>query len=295
VVLNLFLSAHSDCHANASLFSRWRNGLLRDLLLALALLTLPQALHAQAPAVDVGEASRLRKLVPAEALERAAEEQFQGLVTQARQAGRLVPPSDPRAQRLRSIAQALLPHVAQWNSAARGWRWEVALIDQPVINAFCMPGGKIAFFTGIIDQLRLSDEEIAVIMGHEMAHALREHARERVAKEQLTGMGASLIAGLLGLGDLGRVALGTGAQLMSLKFSRDDEVEADRVGLEISSRAGFHPAAGVSLWRKMQQAQKGAPPQWLSTHPSGDRRVQEMRALQEQLLPLYRQAPQRSR
>lgn len=249
----------------------------------------------QAPAVDVGEASRLRKIVPAEALERAADQQYRALLTSARQAGRLVPATDPRAQRLRAIAADLLPHVEQWNPQARQWRWEVALIDQPTINAFCMPGGKIAFFTGIVDQLKLTDEEIAVIMGHEMAHALREHARERVAKEQLTGVGASLLAGLLGLGDLGRSALGAGAQLMSLKFSRDDEIEADRVGLEISTRAGYHPRAGVSLWQKMQAAQKGAPAQWLSTHPSGDRRVQEMRALQERLMPLYRQAPQRSR
>jgi len=288
-------SAHSDCHANASPFARRARARVRLFLIGLALLVLPEALYAQTPAVDVGEASRLRKLVPAQELERLAEEQFRGLLAQARQSGRLVSASDPRAVRLRGIAQDLLPHVAQWNPAARGWRWEVALIDQPSINAFCMPGGKIAFFTGIIDQLRLSDEEIAVIMGHEMAHALREHARERVAKEQLTGIGASLLAGLLGLGDLGRAALGTGAQLMSLKFSRDDEVEADRVGLEISTRAGFHPRAGVSLWRKMQQAQKGASPQWLSTHPSGEQRIQEMQALQEQLLPLYRQAPQRSR
>ena len=258
-------------------------------------LALTGTVGAQAPAVDVGEASRLRKLVPAQVLEQTALDQYRALLARAQEAGRLVPPEDPRAQRLRSIASDLLPHVEQWNPDARRWRWEVSLIDQPVINAFCMPGGKIAFFTGIIDQLKLTDDEIAVIMGHEMAHALREHARERVAKEQLTGLGASLVAGLLGLGDLGRSALGAGAQLMTLKFSRDDEVEADRVGLEISSRAGYHPRAGVSLWRKMQAAQKGAPPQWLSTHPSGDRRIQEMQALQEQLMPLYRQAPQRSR
>ena len=250
---------------------------------------------AQSSAVDVGEASRLRKIVPAEALERSADEQYRALLGNARQAGRLVPSTDPRAQRLRAIAADLLPHVEQWNPQARQWRWEVALIDQPTINAFCMPGGKIAFFTGIVDQLKLTDDEIAVIMGHEMAHALREHARERVAKEQLTGVGASLLAGLLGLGDLGRSAIGAGAQLMSLKFSRDDEIEADRVGLEISTRAGYHPRAGVSLWKKMQAAQRGAPAQWLSTHPSGDRRVQEMQALQDKLMPLYRQAPQRSR
>lgn len=279
--------AHVRPHANARL--------RRRLAAACLGLVCSVSAWAQAPAVDVGEASRLRKLVPAEALERSAEEQFRALQAQARQVGRLVPPNDPRLQRLRTIAQALLPHTTQWNPAARTWRWEVILIDQPTVNAFCMPGGKIAFFTGIIDQLRLTDDEIAAIMGHEMAHALREHARERVAKEQLTGMGASLLSGLLGLGDLGRVAVGTGAQLMGLKFSRDDEVEADRVGLEIAARAGYHPAAGVTLWRKMQQAQRGTAPQWLSTHPSGERRVQDMMALQEQLMPVYRQAPQRSR
>jgi len=150
-----------------------------------------------------------------------------------------------------------------------------------------MPGGKIAFYSGILDTLKLTEDETAMIMGHEMAHALREHARERLAKTQATGMGLSIGAQLLGLGDLGNVAANLGTQLLSLKFSREDETEADLVGIELSARAGYDPAAAVRLWQKMTEANKGAPPQWLSTHPSGDSRIKDIEARLPRTQPLY--------
>lgn len=140
-----------------------------------------------------------------------------------------------------------------------------------------MPGGKIAFYTGIIEQLQLTDDEIAMIMGHEMAHALREHSREQLAKNQATSIGISLGAQLLGLGDLGNAAARLGGQLLSLKFSRGDESEADLVGLELAARAGYTPQASVSLWRKMGQAtgDRGGL-EFLSTHPAGPERIREL-------------------
>src|SRR5690606_12005555 len=128
------------------------------------------------------------------------------------------------------------------------WKWEVNLIGSQQVNAFCMPGGKIAFYTGILDKLQLTEDEIGMVMGHEMAHALREHARARIAKSQGTGMLLSLGAQLFGLGQLGDLAANVGTQLLTLKFSRDDEVEADLVGLELAARAGYHPEASVTLW-----------------------------------------------
>ena len=143
-------------------------------------------------------------------------------------------------------------------TARRQWRWEVNLIGSKQINAFCMPGGKIAVFTGILDQLELTDDETAMVLGHEIAHALREHARARIAKSQGTGAFLSLGAALLGLGQLGDVAASIGTQLLTLKFSREDEIDADLVGLELAARAGFNPEASIRLWEKMGQAKEVA-------------------------------------
>jgi Zn-dependent protease with chaperone function len=155
-----------------------------------------------------------------------------------------------------------------------------------------MPGGKIAFYTGILDQLKLNDDEVAMIMGHEMAHALREHARERLAKSQATGIGLSIASQLLGLGQLGDVAANLGTQLLTLKYSRDDETESDLVGLEIAARGGYKPEASVTLWQKMQAASggSGGSPSFLSTHPSGANRIQELEANLPKVQHLYQQA-----
>ena len=157
-----------------------------------------------------------------------------------------------------------------------------------------MPGGKIAFYTGILDQLKLNDDEVAMIMGHEMAHALREHSRERLAKSKATGMGLSVASQLLGLGQLGDVAANLGTQLLTLKYGRDDETEADLVGLEIAARAGFKPEASVQLWKKMLSATGGGKgqPAFLSTHPSGNNRIQELEANLPKVAHLYAQAVQ---
>ena len=252
-----------------------RRGFLLATGAALALPTLPVPALAQ---VDVGDASRLRQLVPAETLEGAATQQYSQMLAQARAKNALAPDNHPQLQRLRAIARRLVPFTTQWNPRARDWRWEVNLIGSKDINAFCMPGGKIAFYTGILDQLKLTDDEAAMVMGHEMAHALREHARAQMAKSQATNIGLRLGAQLLGLGELGNVAASLGGQLLSLKFSRGDESDADLVGLEMAARAGYHPQAGVTLWQKMGEATGGGGGglAFLSTHPSGPQRIREL-------------------
>jgi Zn-dependent protease with chaperone function len=240
--------------------------------------------------VVVDKPSRLRNLVPADQLERAAAQQFLQMKRQAAQKNVLAPESHPQLIRLKTIANRLLPYTVRWNPRAKDWPWEVQLFDANTINAFCMPGGKIGFYLGILERLALTDDEVAMIMGHEMAHALREHSRERLAKNQLTGIGASVLSSVLGLGDMGRMAMDYGAQLTMLKFSRDDESEADLIGLDIAARAGFDPRAGITLWRKMGAASKNAPPQWLSTHPSGNNRIAEIDRHLDQVLPLYAKA-----
>ncbi len=241
--------------------------------------------------VQVDEASPLRNLVPARELEAAAGQQYSQLIAQARQQGALASEGHPQLQRLREIAKDLVPHADRWNDRARGWRWEINLIGSKQINAFCMPGGKIAFFTGILNQLDLSDDEAAMVMGHEMAHALREHARARIAKTQGTSIGLSVLSQVLGLGQLGSLAADVGTQLLSLRFSRDDEIDADLVGLELAARGAYRPRAAISLWEKMGRASSGSGgPAFLSTHPRGPERIARLQDNVPRVQGLYEQA-----
>ena len=237
--------------------------------------------------VDVGKNSAFGQLVPADSVERSSLEQYAQMLEQAAEKKALAGKDHPQLRRLRDIANKIIPHALSWNPRAANWQWEVNLIGSKQINAFCMPGGKIAFYTGILDQLKLNDDEVAMVMGHEIAHALREHARERMGKSTATNIGASLLTQLLGLGQIGQTVTNYGAQLLTLQFSRDNESEADLVGMELAARAGYDPRAGVSLWQKMSAANKGAPPQWLSTHPSGSTRIGDIEANLPKVLPLY--------
>jgi len=266
------------------------------LLLAGLAFALPAA-AATAPAesdgVKVGEKSRVASLVSAEKIEREAAGQYAQLLRDARSRDALGPDNHPQVQRLRRIAAELIPNATRFNPRAAQWKWEVNLIASKQVNAFCMPGGKIAFFSGIIDTLKLTDDEIATVMGHEIAHALREHGRERAAKSGIaTGVtfAATIASHLLGWGDAGRQLAGAGSQLALLSFSRGDETEADIVGMDLAARAGYDPRAGIKLWEKMAAVSKGQPPQWLSTHPSHTTRVDEIRKHLKETLPLYAKA-----
>lgn len=240
--------------------------------------------------VEVGGTSKLAKLVPADQIEQAAAQQYQKMMQEAASKNALVPATHPQVARLRNIGLKILPFTYEWNPRAKNWKWEVNLLSSDQINAFCMPGGKIAFYTGILDKLKLTDDEVAMIMGHEVAHALREHARERMGKSAATSIGINLGAQLLGLGSTGTQLASMGGQLLSLKFGREDESEADLVGMELAARAGYNPRAGVSLWQKMGEASKGAPPQFLSTHPSGPTRIADIEKNLPKVEPLYRRA-----
>lgn len=272
----IMMGRMSPCRAIAA-------GLLASLLVAMPAVA----------QVDVGEASRLRSLVPAGQLETAASQQYSALLAQAREKRALAPPDHPQLKRLREISSRLIAQSARFNERSARWNWEVNLIGSKLVNAFCMPGGKIAVFTGLMDQLKLTDDEAAMVLGHEIAHALREHARARIAKTQGTGLALSLGAALLGLGHIGDVAANVGTQLLTLKFSRSDEIDADLVGLEIAARAGYDPEAAVSLWQKMAAAQKkggGGAPAWLSTHPTGADRIERLRENVPRVRGLYQQA-----
>ena len=262
-------------------------GLVCMLLLAPAW---SQGPASDAPVKPSGMDATLRRLVPADSLENSAAQQYNQLKQGAAQKRALAPENHPDLIRLRAITQRMLPIAPHWNERARSWHWEVNLLGSAQVNAFCMPGGKIAVYSGLIKNLQPTDNELAVVLGHEIAHALLEHSRARIAKDQLTQLGATALSHLLNLGQIGNSALGLGANMLSLKFSRGDETEADRVGLELAARAGYDPRAGVTLWQKMARAGGGAPPEWLSSHPAGNNRIREIEAELPRVLPLYNQA-----
>ena len=240
--------------------------------------------------VEVGKKSIFAGAVSAEQIEQAAGQQYVQMQRQAAQQRALAPAEHPQVVRLRAIAQRLIPHTYEWNERARQWKWEVNLLGSKQVNAFCMPGGKIAFYFGILEQLQLSDDEVAMIMGHEMTHALREHARERLGKTMATRGAIEVGAAIFGLGGLSRMAADMGGQLLTLKFGREDESEADLVGIELAARAGYDPRSGVTLWQKMAAANKGAPPQFISTHPSGPTRISDIEKNLPKVAGLYARA-----
>lgn len=231
----------------------------------------------------------------AQQLEQQAAEAYDQLIHSAAEKGQLVSPNDPAAARIRRIEQRLLQPALRVNPRAAQWDWQVNLINSPQINAFCMPGGKIAFYTGLINQLSLSDNEIAIVMGHEMTHALREHGVEQYQKQVYGQMaeraGVALAASIF---NFDPQLLGAGAHildgLLQLRFSRADESEADRIGLEIAARGGFDPRAGLTLWDKMDRLASTHRLEFLSSHPGGPNRI---RAIQQELpsvMPLYEAA-----
>jgi len=262
---------------------------LAVLVLALGVLFGAAAAHAREDGVEVRK-SRLA-LLPASMVERSSAQQYVQLMRGAAQNGALN--TDRRElERLRGIARALIPHSRRFNPDAERWRWEVNLVRSPQVNAFCMPGGKIAFFTGILDTLQLTDAEVAAVMGHEIAHALLEHGRARMTEQVLKSAGITVAAMMLNLGQLSTELLATAANVaLSLPFSRRHETDADLVGIELAARAGYDPRAAVSVWQKMQrlgaQTGRGQPPQFISTHPSHESRIREIEANLPKVLNLY--------
>jgi len=233
-------------------------------------------------------------LVSAEQLDQMAAQSYDKLKADASAKGALNRDL-AMLQRVRAIAARLEPQTRVFRADAPGWKWEVNVINSNELNAFCLPGGKIMAYSGLISQLRLTDDEIAVVLGHEIAHALREHSREQVSQAMAAQASIGIGAALLGLGQGSADLASAGYQsLVATRFSRGDETEADRIGLELTARAGYDPRAGVTLWQKMIAANSGGrPPEFLSSHPAESSRVQEIQSLLPTVMPLYEAARRR--
>ncbi|TFW10140.1 M48 family peptidase [Oxalobacteraceae bacterium OM1] len=229
-------------------------------------------------------------IVPASMVERVATLQYERRALRALEAGRLVR-RGPEYARLQRIAARLEAHAPFFRADAAEWQWQLILIDAPLVNASCAPGGKISFYTGMLRQLHLSDDEIAAVIGHEIAHALREHGRERMSLVFLQEV----------LGGKPRTAPPTEkeAETLTEPFihalfvapnTQRNEIEADAIGLELAARAGYDPRATLELWRKLQAHPQQRLPEFNATHPSAATRVQDIEALLPRLVPLYEEA-----
>lgn len=239
----------------------------------------------------VGAERKQLLLVSSAELDQAASQAYEKVKAEAAAKG-ILNTDAGMLQRLRTIASRLEPQTRVFRADAPGWKWEVNMISSNEINAYCMPGGKIMFYSGLIRQLGLTDDEIAVVMGHEIAHALREHSREQVSQAMAAQTAIGIGAALFGLGQGSANLAGVAYQsLIATRFSRTDETEADRIGLELSARAGYNPQAGVTLWQKMAKANSGGgTPAFLSSHPTDASRVQQIEALLPTVTPLYNAA-----
>ncbi len=239
--------------------------------------------------------SAFTRLVPAAQVEQMAKEQYYQLLNDAKAHRALAMGSHPLSIRVNSISQRLIPFATTWNSRAQSWKWEVNIIGSNTMNAFCLPGGKIAVYSGLIQQLKLSDDELAMVLGHEMTHALREHSREQIGRGTVT-QGAARLGGVVAAGVFGidprltDLIAREGSQLILLKFSRQNETEADLIGMDIAARAGYDPRAALSLWQKMSQMNINNPPQWLSTHPAAQTRIKELERNLTKEMPLFLEA-----
>lgn len=262
----------------------------------LALLLCASAM-AQNDGIPVEKLSRARALAGADAaqFDQQSKLQYNQMLSEAHKKDAVATDSNPQLIRLRAIAKRIIPFTTRWNPDSAKWDWQVNLLRSDTVNAFCMPGGRIAFYNGILTKLNLTDDEVAMVMGHEIAHALREHARAQAGKNNVASL-FGRVAGAAGaayfgldprLGD----AVGSGAaKVASLQFSRSDETEADLVGMDLAARAGFDPRAGIALWEKMSAINKSQPISFLSTHPTGKDRIKEMNAHMHLVLPVYARA-----
>lgn len=244
---------------------------------------------------NVGVERSQMMMVSSREMESAASQSYQKIIQQAGQKNALNRDKE-QVERVRAVARRLIPATGAFRPDAPNWRWEVNVLSSNDLNAWCMAGGKIAFYSGIIEKLDLSDDEIAAIMGHEIAHALREHARERASQAMVTNIGVAVLGAALGVGQAGTDLIGSVAKVsFELPNSREHETEADRIGVELAARGGYDPRAAVVLWQKMAKANSNQPPQWLSTHPPNQSRQQDLAEYAARVMPLYEQATQRTK
>ena len=242
---------------------------------------------------EVGIERKQTLLLSSGEVNRAAAQSYRKIIADASRKG-LLNRNPQEVERVRAVAQRLIPATGAFRADAPGWQWEVNVLSSKELNAWCMPGGKIAVYTGLLEKLQLTDDELAAVMGHEIAHALREHGRERASEQVATAAVIGIAGAVLGAGQGSMDLANIVADLtISRPNSRTHEVEADRIGVELAARAGFDPRGAVTVWQKMAKAGGSEPPQFLSTHPSTENRIRDLEVYAARVTPLYEQARKR--
>lgn len=244
--------------------------------------------------VGVERRQQMSSMVSSKEIEQQAAQEYGQLMAAAQKKG-LLNQNPQHLQRVRAAAQRLIPHTKVFRPDALTWKWEANVLTSKDVNAWCMPGGKMAMYSGLIERLNATDDEIAAVMGHEIAHALREHARERIGRQMATQTGTAI--GAVALEILTGIRIdpelaGTVSQaVFVLPNSREAEQESDRIGVELAARAGYDPRAAITLWQKMAKLGGGAgAPEWLSTHPSHETRLRDLEIYAQKVMPLYQAA-----
>lgn len=199
--------------------------------------------------------------------------------------------TDPvQTKRVRKIANNLISQVDVFRPDAKSWNWQINVIKSNEVNAWAMPGGRMAIYTGIIDKLKLTDAELAAIVGHEMSHALREHSREKASRDQLKNVGIYAVGIVTGSNEIANLANMAATYTISLPFSREQETEADNMGTELMARAGYNPNSAVNVWKKMSALNSKQPLEFMSTHPSHSSRIANLTKIAQKLEPVYKAA-----
>lgn len=241
--------------------------------------------------VRFGDSALFRSLIPSPMLEAQAAAEFNEIVRGAAHSDRLYPDSDPHVQRVRLFVDRLAPYAQKWGDRVKNWKWEVAVIRSPDIRMYCLPGGKIVVYGGLLDRVKLNDNEFGMLLGHEIAHAVREHVRERLGEQQAAQIEGGTVPQLFGLADLGVFPLGIGSQLFEMHYGRADETEADVIGSDIASRAGFDPRAALTLWDKLALATKSDRDEgFIYVHPYPNSRRADIIKRLPDMMPLYAKA-----
>lgn len=221
-------------------------------------------------------------------LNASAAKGYTDLVNQARSKGQLDTTSSTY-KRINSVFLRLKPYADQMNQTGQAFQWQVSVLKSSELNAFVAPGGKVVFYTGIVERLKLTDAEIAAIMGHEMVHALEEHAKSKMGAQALTDLALGIGLSAAGIGQGGTAAAQLGSQIgIGLPYSRNLESQADQGGLMLMARAGYDPQAAITLWQKMSQQSSGGG-SFLSTHPSNSQRIAAMQKNLPAAQAIYKQ------
>jgi predicted Zn-dependent protease len=261
------------------------------LLAASVLLVACQTVQTTQPgAVGVSRKQSMSTMVSAADIDKSAAQDYNAELARAR-ANNTLNRDSAQTVRVRKIAARLIDQTTAFRPDAKSWPWAINVETSKEINAYCMPGGRIMVYTGLIDKLNLTDAELATVMAHEISHALREHSREQVSRQIDQQVGLTALAGLAGLSDVSmQLASVLSDVTFNLPHSRVQESEADELGLELMARAGYDPNAAISLWNKMSASGQGGTPGFLSTHPSSTTRTADLQALLPKVMPLYQAA-----